>query len=415
MLLQKFFLPYHFGFLGCLLILLGFGSEKNSVAQQPEYGSVTVYDTIYVYDTIWTYETVYDTIWVYDTIYINEIPEQQLHLLDPTNVLLFCNSPSELLLPISSPFSESCKQYQNIKQKKKTVSKKSSLYQSRYPDTSYSMLTLNPTKGVFDPGLFLMGTFSVEGYAGPTLQRTQYSFYSEDERNRDIENAVSDLTGWEYGVRLNYNIFQISFQTGIGLSQLREQIDYNTTEYYQDSILQTIKKEKLITVYDTIHILNLDEYLKGRVVYDPYIFQYDSLIYIDSSYYKKYTDSTLVETKENNSHYLLEIPLLFSYSWQLPQSAIQITVGGYNQFHLFSTGKAHSGYETVSETDKANTFTKYNFALYGSLGYVCNLTKKFRLGFYGYYKYPLREFSKTSYAVIHKQTYGVNFSVQYHF
>lgn len=402
-------------FCGYLLLLIVFGTNKQSFGQQPEYESHTVYDTIFVYDTIWTYETVYDTVWIYDTIYSAPAIQEHLSLLTPASVSLPEQELPKYLLTINSqPKIDYIEQPKN-KPKRKTTHKKNNSSSYNYQPTGASMLTLNPTKGVFDPSLFLKGTFSLEGYGGLLLQQTQYSFFSEDERNQNIKNSVTDLTGQEFGILLNYDLFQISFKTGIVFSKLQEKLSYKGYEYYQDSTKHTTPAEKFITVFDTVQVLNLDEYLRGNIVYESYPYQYDSLVYVDSIYYKTFTDSTQVEKSEQVSHSMLEVPLLFSYKWQFPRSAIQLTLGGYNQFHLFSKGKAFSDFDTVSEIENAVTFTKYNLALYGSIGYKYYLFSDINIGINAYYKYPLKQFYQGFNATIYKQTYGVSLSICYHF
>jgi hypothetical protein len=377
-----------------------------------------VYDTIFVYDTIWTHETIYDTVWVYDTIYIEETIDriEKFAPFDADRVSYQALQPVQLVpmsmktelapLLITTSFAQPVKQSPLKRSKPKIAS---------YKGNSHQRLTLNPTKGKFDPSVFREGTFSLEGYAGPVFQQTQYAFVADDDRNPDLEHASSPTTGLQYGLRLNYHLYQMTLQTGVGMSQLSENLKYTSIRNRVDSTQQSLTKFHWVELTDSVKVLNVDSLLRGDTVWVTYVYPYDSLMGYDSIYYRY--DSIRIEDayKERVTHYLLEVPLVFSWQWNLSRAAIALKAGGINQIHLFSTGKAFSGYGTVDAIESVTHFTKYNFALYGGLACSYQVTSDFDVGIEAFYKYPLRKFAESFNASLTKQTSGVVFSFCYHF
>jgi hypothetical protein len=377
-----------------------------------------VYDTIFVYDTIWTHETIYDTVWVYDTIFIDEIKER-IEKLTSIEVSTIDIKPMEKylhLVPptllVVAPIIKSNRLNQPIKPSHYLKSRNSSHPQS---NTSYQRLTLNPAKGEFDPTVFLKGKFSLEGYSGTVFQNTRYVYSSEDAINQSITDTITGLTGLEYGLRLNYQVYQFAIQSSIGMSQLKERFKYVEMNNKIDSTQQSELRTHWIRLTDSVRMLNVDRLLEGDSVWTTYIYQYDSLITYDSIYYLR--DTTKIGTPKNEiiTHYLLEIPLILSWQWEFPKTAIQLKMGGINQFYLFSKSATLLDNKAIGDIENVTNFTKYNIALYGGISYSYDLSKQFGIGIDAYYKYPLMKFGTGFNTSLYKQTYGFNFSFRYRF
>ena len=247
------------------------------------------------------------------------------------------------------------------------------------------------------------------------MQNTQYNYPKNSENIDDIQNSIQNLTGIEYGVRLNYNLFQYTLQTGLGMSQLKEKFSYIQTNYNVDST-QTIELiSNTVEWTDTIQFLDIDKLLQGDTVWITHYHTFDTLLVEDSIYYNYDTTTTHTPTSEINSHYLLEIPIIFSHEWGFSKTAIQIKVGGVNQIHLFSKGKSFSNSGSVEDINQTMNFTKYNFALYGGIGFVYDISRQISFTLDAFYKYPLRKFSTSYGTILNKQTYGANIAIRYRF
>jgi hypothetical protein len=352
------------------------------------YDTVTIFDTIPVYDTIWEYETVYDTLWV-----IN--PGQE----DTTINLLHKINPIEIRQVYYSPFTM---RYRNLtfpsqKEKNKTpppdLTTKDKIHKAfdqlkKRPSQlkSYSgqeaKFTLNPNKGKFDPRAFWSGTFSLEGYMGYNYQQTQYRFEPNSLMINSVGDSIKAMPGREYGLRLNYNVYQLTIQTGIGYLQLKEKFNYPYISLEADST-------------------------RGAYIADPYspgdsiwIYQYDTISTPRSSI---------------NTHYVIEVPFIFSYALMFGRVQFDLKLGGINQFHIRSKGEIFGDSAIVEDINTNILFTKYNFALYGGAGLQFYVTDHICFGADAFYKYPIKPFCSGLGATFYKQSYGFNFAIRYLF
>ncbi len=398
------------------LIMNTLDAKSQQFAESP----INTYDTLFVYDTIWVYETVYDTIWIFDTVYVSTTttPLKKLNPVEVNNIYyspFYSLTAKTLTARTIYPKKRAIKRNKFYKfrydQKKKKKESKQKKRSSRYS----GKLTFNPTKGKFDPHLFSRGIYSIEAYCGSVFQNTQYSYPVNSENIVDIESAIKDMSGIEYGARLNYNLFQYTLQCGIGISQLNEGFNYIQTNYNVDSTIQSKEISKIIEWTDTLHFIDVDRLIVGDTVWITYCDTYDKLITEDSIYYSHDTTITKTPKSEIVSHYLLEVPLIFSYEWGFAKTAIQFKLGGVNQFHMFSKGETFNSSGMVEDINKNTNFTKYNFAIYTGIGFLYDFSRKVSISFDAYYKYPLRKFSTSNSVILNKQTYGANVSIRYHF
>jgi hypothetical protein len=373
--------------INCFISIEALG-QVTSVNSNIIYDTVVVYDTIPVYDTIWEYETVYDTLWV-----IN--PGQK----DTALNLLRKIDPMEIRQVYYSPFSSSCRMltfppiaiaklpkpkptladriYSEFQQIKKGPSRIKSF------NGQMGKFTLNPNKGKFDPHAFWNGTFSIDAYMGYNYQIAKYKFESRSLLIKSIGDSIKTMPGRDYGLRLNYNIYQLTIQTGIGISNLKEKINYSTQYLRIDSI-------------------PLDPYVVDSITGDT------SLYFIDSTIVTNY-HSTI------NKHVLIEVPLIFSYAVMFGRLQLDLKLGEINQFHVRSKGEMFGDSAIVADINKNILFTKYNIALYGGAGLQFYITDHLCLGADAFYKYPFKPFCTGLGTTFYKRSYGFNFAIRYLF
>lgn len=371
-----------------------------------------------VYDTIWTYETVFDTVWVYDTLFVDEaiITPQKL----PANPRIFVNitnAEDEFVTNLIAPdpgFSDlSIKkpEYQPNLSPSKNVNKTGNHFSDNRQNVR---LTLNPFQGKFEPSVFRQGEFSLEAYCGINFQNLRYRFLTDDSRNTSMQEATKPLAGFDYGLHINYHLAQLTVQTGLGWSSLRDQFNYSITNYEIDSTFRTTQVNRMTTFADSVWVLDPNWSQQGDSAWIYQEFYYDSLIVVDSVYYLYDTTRTVVPYSEIVSHNLLEVPLIFSWHWKLSNLSWGIRAGAINQLHLFSVGKAYSDYNTVGEAKDVVQFSRYNIALYGGISGYYSLSRRTAIGLEAWYKYPLLKFEERFNASVYRDTYGLSFSFRYY-
>ena len=308
---------------------------------------------------------VYDTVWVYDTVYVDEIEpieKRKTEILSPieTNDLndLQLNLPAQDIKPKIVFYNDLSMQDISLGDENDGAQQDKYLRKKRHKGHSFQLNLSSPFQGTFNPKLIFKGSFSVEGYSGITRQNTHSTIYGNSDRdnNKDYENAFTDITGWEYGLRLNYSIQLISITTGIDAVQLREKF------YFVDK------------------------------------FPIDTVI-----------------IKETNIHNQIEVPVIFSCQWKLQKADISPKLGFINQFHISSRGKAFSDYKSIEEIEDVLDFTKYNMALYGGVAYNYFLSRHFSVGLDVYYKHPFKKFAEGQFMSVSKNSYGANISLMYRF
>ncbi|MCG6191029.1 hypothetical protein [Maribellus maritimus] len=220
-------------------------------------------------------------------------------------------------------------------------------------------LTFASKGSKLDTKSFLRGTFSVELVTGPVLQQTSYKYNFNTPQIDSIKINTSDLVGIKYGIRLNYHVFQVSFTTGIGISQYRENIN-------------------------------------NRILDAP-------------------TLDSLSAFNPKSNHVQLEILLVLGYHWKYPATDFRLQLGAINQFHLHSNGQTYTDSGTLDVVENVMNFTSYKLALYGGLTASFKLSEGVWIGAGAYYKYPLKKFASVQDMAIYKQSYGANITLNYHF
>ena len=324
----------------CFLPYKGWGQVTSSNSNII-YDTIVVYDSIPVYDTIWEYETVYDTLWV-----IN--PGQE----DTALNLLHKITPMEIRQVYYSPFSSNfrmltfpIKEIAKLPKPKPTLADRihSEFQQikkgpSRMKTFNGQMgkFTLNPNKGKFDPNAFWNGTFSIDAYMGYNYQIAKYKFESKSLMMRSIGDSIKTMPGREYGLRLNYSIYQLTIQTGVGYSQLKDKFNYTHITLKTDST-------RRISIVDSVN--------PG-----------------DTTWIYPYYDTISTPRKSINTHYLIEVPFIFSYAFMFGRLQIDLKLGEINQFHVRSKGEIFRDSAIVTNINENLLFTKYNIALYGGAG-----------------------------------------------
>jgi putative component of toxin-antitoxin plasmid stabilization module len=336
------------------VILYGLSAPRNVRGNCKHY---IANDTIWVYDTI----VIYDTIWVYDTIYTDRVvPPEKLSLLNVDFASLKNESTGYQFVLEQTPKGitrleiEPKKKEKNEKEWSKRIrsTKRRTKYQAK-------RLTYTSKGNRLDTKSFRKGMFDMELVIGPVFQATQYQYKVHNPVIDSIKSNTNDLIGMQYGIRLHYQVYQLSLTSGIGINQYRENSNYHK---------------------------------------------------MDDSF-----EDTLASLNPKTNHIQLEVPLILGYHWQYPTTDFCLQLGAINQFHLYSNGKTYTNSGTLDDVETVMDFTSYNMALHGGIAGSYKLSKRVSIGVEVYYKYPLKKFASVQDMSIYKQSYGLNFTLKYCF
>jgi hypothetical protein len=127
---------------------------------------------------------------------------------------------------------------------------------------------LNPNKGSFNPRAFLNGNWSMEGYYGKNFQIVHTTFENNALQIKSINDSIKYLPGNDFGIRVNYHLFQLMIQSGIGLSENKSEFRYSLYSLRIDSI--------------------------------PHVMPNPDTLLTDSIYYYTYDTTTLKHTKNRH-------------------------------------------------------------------------------------------------------------------
>lgn len=386
-----------------------------------QFSEEIIYDTVYVYDTVWEYETVYDTVWeyetVFDTVYFDENYDA-LALIEPITISNLNFTPQYY----------KAKTYQRKQTKQqKTKVKRSVFSKLRYElknnkdltrgwnwdDGSELNVTLNPTKGTFDPRILKRGIFSLDAYGGVGFQNTSYSTKNFDGILINNADSINELPALEYGLRLNYNLFQYGLQTGIGISQIRDEFKFTEHTFDIDSSkFNYIPRWEEYT--DSVWVVNVDSALNGSNYGEWQKYTYDSLEYDAEIIYDTINRRSNKRSVLNTILYV-EIPLILSYELAFSRLSMLMKFGGVNQVHIYAKGQMFNDAGYRVDINDHEKFTKYNFALYGGLGLKYKLAYDVSLILDAYYKHPLLKYSSSNSSVVRRNSFGINAGVRYCF
>lgn len=382
-----------------------------------------IYDTVWVYDTVWEYETVYDTVWeyelVYDTIYVDENFDP-FRLVQPKGITQLSFSPRYYKIK-TYPKHEKTVPIKLVKRsvlsklryefRQNRANARNRLNLNLNSDVS---VTLNPSKGTFDPRVLKYGAYGLGVYSGPAFHKTSYQYKNIESAYVKNQDSIEALSSYEYGVRLSFNVFQYGIRTGLGISHINDKFFYSDVTFHRDSTPFKIPNYYWDKVVISDSIQNLDSALVGVDYWRKVNYTKDTLIR-DSIFSYNYDTTWFYNHKSIiNTISYLEIPFVFTYDLAISQLNVQFQVGGVNQIYTMAKGKLYSGSGRLMRINDLETFKKYNLALYGGLGLLYKFTSiSFMLD--AYYKYPLFKVSSNSNVITFRQTYGISAGIQFTF
>ncbi len=333
-----------------------------------------IYDTVFVYDTVWEYETVYDTVWVYDTVFVEQElpPKKELTPYEIENL-----SPS---------FAEPMQFKQSINSKE---------YKQQYYERNLNQY------------------FSTNIYYG--VVKHSIPSHSGVVKYGNLSSSAQAKSGYSIGVNICYNNGNMGIGTGIGYLSLSDALNYSLSNSDIDSIANTIQIKEVKNITDSVRYFDPNSITNGDTVWKTYYYTYNKITYRDSNYYSYDTTTSIAEYNVINRYNLLEIPVIFSFSFNLKYFDLLIKAGMVNQIHIASIGKVIAENGVVRSILPNNDIVRYNMASYSSIGLSAELTQKVSIYSDIFFQYPLWQFSDFLQLGINSRTFGLRFGLKYKF
>ena len=257
----------------------------------------------------------------------------------------------------------------------------------------------------------------VDVFASAQLNKYNFTSHSNDNTySKLISDATKGKESFGYGVRLSYFYKNYLFQTGVGITNFTEKINYdyytqkiNTSDFY--TYFNTTH-----TVYDTIQIVNLDSLLaSGDTVYSQYIKQ-NTITVLDSSLQTK-TDTTKIKQNLNNKNVYtyVEIPAIIGY--RINNNKLSYNLSGGVIIGLFIKDKGYiisqNNINDIQKLNKSLPYIKPNISAVIKLGITYKLTDKISVLVEPFYRRNINSWlDKSSIYDKRNSAYGITFGTR---
>ncbi len=269
-----------------------------------------------------------------------------------------------------------------------------------------------------DPILSEKSYFALDLYFSPYMHtyntvllnselNTNYDLYTE---NINPQFSYSAGIGFAY----SYNNYRL--ETGIGYQQLHESFYCKSDKYETNTYSEYDYFDNEVWNYDTVLILDLDEYLQGNTVYIEHT---DStLILTPDSTLITITDSTLVSIERNagNAYRLIDIPLIAGYEFKMGKISLTPKAGIISSV-LFSRSGT---YYDLSSDDVLTTEncpdTKFMFDYYAALNIQYQMGEHAGIYIEPHIRADINSMYDKTYAINQKsRKYGIRTGVYFKF
>ncbi len=247
-----------------------------------------------------------------------------------------------------------------------------------------------------------------------SVQLNKYNFASQSSDNtysKLISDATKGKESYAFGARLTYFYKNYLFQTGVGITNFTEKInyDYNTQQITTSNFYTYFNTQQ--TVYDTIQIINLDSLLaNGDTAYTQYIKQ-NTITVIDSSLQTKIDTNTIKQNLNTRNVYTyVEIPAIIGYRFS--QNKFSYDLSGGAIFGLFIKDKgsviSQTNLNQIQELNKNLPYIKPNISAIVKLGITYKITDRISILAEPFYRRNINSwFDKSSVYEKRNSAYGI--------
>ncbi|HNQ66747.1 MAG TPA: hypothetical protein PKN32_00075 [Bacteroidales bacterium] len=271
---------------------------------------------------------------------------------------------------------------------------------------------------VGEPIIIEKSWFTVDLFYSPYLNSYSNKLLnSELEQNYNFYSA-NNKPAYTYsvglGVSFNYNRFRL--ESGFSYLQMPENLNqiikvYDTVTTYQYNYFENHNWD-----YDTIMILDLDEYLQGNIVYIEYV---DScMFYFTDSVLLTHRDSVQIDKLINaeNTYHIVDVPIIVGYEFSYGNLSITPKAGLITSF---LTKRAGTGYnimsgEIVNATDLPSNTILFDY--YAGINFQYRISKNTAIFIEPHLRSDINSLYKSSYAISEKSMkYGLKTGISIRF
>jgi hypothetical protein len=227
-----------------------------------------------------------------------------------------------------------------------------------------------------DPILQEKSSFIIDLYVSPYMHRyNNLLLNSELQNNFDLyDENINPCMSFSAGLGFAYMYKNIRFETGIGYHRMNETISLSTQGYESNSHTYYNYFDELVWQEHIVHVLDLDEYLQGNIVYIEHV---DSVLtFISDSTLITYTDSTLVSENLNaeNSFSFIDIPIIGGYEFNFGKISLTPKAGIIGSILIKREGTCYD----ITSRDITDVQAEYNSGLL--LDYYTAINLQYKMG-----------------------------------
>ncbi len=328
-------------------------------------------DTIYIYDTV----VYYDTTFVYDTIYYPENKMQK----------------DTLMYKFSGKL-----RYRNIMMQDSDIIVIKKVKQNKRK--KLQLLSLD---------ILLSPLYSFQTFKSDFL-------YTEITNKNN--NSVNPSLGSSLALNINYHRPYSTFTSGINFSSLSSDFSTISAKYQIDTIIKMKLTPVIEMKIDSVQFINIDTLIAtGDTVY----------YYITDTTYNTSIDTNFVQTPDtvmayynnrgNNTYTYIEIPLIYSRNFYLPNINLNPEIGIITSFFVNSEGKIVS-LTDIFQTDNLKEKPKFatvNLSLYMGLKTNYRLGNKTEFITSVYFRRNINSVFKDYPIISRFNSFGISFGLRY--
>ena len=215
-----------------------------------------------------------------------------------------------------------------------------------------------------------------------SAQLNKYNFASQSGDNtysKLISDATTGKESYAFGARLTYFYKNYLFQSGVGITNFTEKInyDYNTQQITSTNFYTYFNTTQ--TVYDTIQIVNLDSLLaNGDTVYSQYIKQ-NTITVLDSNLQTKIDTNTVKQNLNTRNVYTyIEVPAIIGYRFTQNKFSYNLSGGAIFGFFIKDKGSiiSQNNVNEIQQLNKSLPYIKPNISAVIKFGITYKLSDK---------------------------------------
>lgn len=271
---------------------------------------------------------------------------------------------------------------------------------------------------VGDPIIVEKSWFTIDFFYSPYMYN-----YSSKLLNSELEQnykfySANNKPAYSYsaGIGVSFNYNKLRLESGFSYMQMHENLNqtikvYDTITSYQYNYFENHRWE-----YDTIMILDLNEYLAGNIVYIEYV---DSCkYYFTDSVITSYRDSLQIDKlmKAENAYHIVDIPIIVGYEFDYGNFSVTPKAGLITSYLVKRTGTAYNIMSGEISLAKDLPSNKLLFDYYAGVNLQYRISKHTSIFVEPHIRSDINSLYKSTYAISERSMkYGVKTGISIRF